>query len=217
MRELVPAGLPTGDKMRAQTAILVDLDHDQCFTAGWRNHNLCLYQAAIDEERDRLMESAQSQARLIEAVARFDAVQSADFPEGSSAATISQIVDAHKNFKGVGETGEFTLARREGEQIVFLLSHRHQDLEDVKPVPWDSQLAQPMRLALSGFSGTVIAVDYRGERVLAAHEPVAELELGIVAKIDLAEVRAPFIQGWPRRICLGTVDRLYCLAAILAN
>jgi PAS domain S-box-containing protein len=154
-----------------------------------------LYEAAMDEGRDRLMESAQSQARLIEAIARFDAVESADFPEGSVAATINQILDAHKNFKWVGETGEFTLARREGEQIVFLLSHRHYDLEDVKPVLWDSQLAQPMRLALSGYSGTVIAVDYRGERVLAAHEPVAELELGIVAKIDLAEVRAPFVRA----------------------
>ncbi len=80
-------------------------------------------------------------------------------------------------------------------QIVFLLSHRHFDLEDLQPVPWDSQLAQPMRLALSGHSGTVIAVDYRGERVLAAHEPVAELDLGIVAKIDLAEVRAPFVRA----------------------
>ena len=69
-----------------------------------------LYQAAMDEERDRLMESAQSQARLIEAIARFDAVESADFPEGSSAATISQIVDAHKNFKGLARP-ESSLSR----------------------------------------------------------------------------------------------------------
>jgi PAS domain S-box-containing protein len=154
-----------------------------------------LYRAAMDEERDRLMESAQSQARLIEAVARFDAVQSTDFPNGSEAATISQIVDAHKHFKWVGETGEFTVARREGEQIVFLLSHRHYDLKNVKPVQWDSRLAEPMRLALSGKSGTIVAIDYRGEKVLAAHEPVAELDLGIVAKINLAEVRAPFVRA----------------------
>lgn len=154
-----------------------------------------LYRAAIDEESDRLMESAQSQARLIEAVARFDAVQSTDFPDGSEAATISQVVDAHRNFKGVGQTGEFTLARREGDKIVFLLSHRHKQLEDVQPVPWESRLAEPMRLALSGKSGTIVASDYRGTKVLAAFEPVAELNLGIVAKIDLAEVREPFVRA----------------------
>jgi heme/copper-type cytochrome/quinol oxidase subunit 2 len=37
-----------------------------------------LYKAAIDEERARLTETAQGQARLIEAVARFDTVYSKD-------------------------------------------------------------------------------------------------------------------------------------------
>jgi PAS domain S-box-containing protein len=164
-----------------------------------------LFQTGMDEELDRLRETAESQARLIEAVARFDRDQSTDFPEGSKSATISQIVDAHKHYKGFGLTGEFILARREGDQIVFLLSHRHQKLGHPQPVAWDSDLAEPMRQALSGQTGTGIALDYRGEVVLAAYEKVAELDLGLVAKIDLAEVRAPFIQAGLAALGLAAV------------
>ncbi|MDD3814837.1 MAG: hypothetical protein PHZ02_09335 [Desulfocapsaceae bacterium] len=154
-----------------------------------------LYHTAITEEISRLEETAQSQARLIEAVARFDKVYSNDYPSGARQATIDQIKDAHSQYRGFGKTGEFTLSTRENNQIVFLLNHRHYDLNNPKSVPWDSGLAEPMRLALSGKSGTIIGIDYRGEKVLAAYEPVTELNLGIVAKIDLSEIRAPFVKA----------------------
>jgi PAS domain S-box-containing protein len=168
-----------------------------------------LYRAAFDEERARLVETAQSQARLIEAVARFDSIYSSDYPEGPEEATLSQIVDAHKHYKGFGETGEFTLAKREGDSIVFLLSHRHYDLQYPKPVPFNSELAEAMRRALLGLSGTVVGLDYRGEVVLAAHEPVAELNCGIVAKIDLAEIRRPFVKAG---VTAGSIAVLIVLA-----
>ena len=154
-----------------------------------------LYRAAISEERSRLEETAKSQARLIEAVARFDKKYSNDYHQGAWQATLSQIRDAHAKYRGFGETGEFTLSTRKGDNIVFLLSHRHYDLDEPKPVAWDSELAEPMRRALSGMSGTVIGLDYRGQTVLAAHEPVAEMNLGIVAKVDLSEIRDPFFKA----------------------
>ena len=167
-----------------------------------------LYQTAFEQERLRLVETAKSQARLIEAVARFDEVYSADFPSGARQATLNQIQDAHSRYQGFGETGEFTLSKKENNQIVFLLNHRHYDLNHPQPVPWDSKLAEPMRLALSGKSGTIVGLDYRGVRVLAAHEPVEELNLGIVAKIDLSEIRAPFIRA-------GLLSTLIAVIAIV--
>ncbi len=155
---------------------------------------MLLYRTALEQERERLTETATSQARLIEAVARFDQIYSTDYPEGSLAATLSQIRDAHANYRGFGRTGEFTLAHREGNQVVFILSHRHYDLDNPTPVRFDSKLAKPMRLALSGKSGTVVGLDYRGEEVLAAYEPVKELDMGIVAKIDMHE-RIGFLVG----------------------
>jgi len=157
-----------------------------------------LYETAFEGQQERLVETAQSEARLIEAIAHFYAKHNpCDLPGGTFAVTLSQIIDAHEHYKGFGETGEFTLARREEEQIVFLLRHRHFDLENPQPVPFQSHLAEPMRKALLGQSGTMIGLDYREERVLAAYEPVPILNIGIVAKIDMAEIRAPFIRmGW---------------------
>jgi hypothetical protein len=84
-----------------------------------------LYRTALNEEKARLVETAKSQARLMEAIARFDALYSKNYPEGARAATLSQIIDAHNHYRGFGETGEFTLSKKEGDKIIFLLNHRH--------------------------------------------------------------------------------------------
>ncbi len=162
------------------------------FIAGITNY--FLYNAAFEQNRERLMVTAKSQARIMEAIARFDAQYSTDYPGGADAATISQIRSAHNKFKGFGKTGEFLLARRNKDKINFMFRQRHNRLAIPKPVLFDSKLAEPMRRALSGQSGTLVGLDYRGELVLAAHEPVAVLNLGIVAKIDLEEIRAPFVK-----------------------
>lgn len=175
-----------------------------------------LYRAAVSEERERLRETAQSQARLIEAIARHDRAHSAGDPEAAAAATLGQVMDAHRNYEGFGRSGEFTLGARDGDQITFLLSHRHYDLDNPQPVPWDSDLAEPMRQALSGRSGTIEALDYRGVTVLAAHEPVDVLDLGIVAKIDLAEIRTPYLRAGALSALLSTLLVLVSAALSLS-
>lgn len=163
-----------------------------------------LYQTAFEEERVRLTEFTQTQARLMEAVARFDAQFSVpDHFEGAQGATLSQIIEAHQFNKGFGETGEITLGRREGESIAWILPHRHVDFDHPQPTPFAGNLAEPMRRALSGQSGTIVGLDYRGTTVLGAYEPVAVLNLGLVSKIDLQEIRQPFIQAAIITILVG--------------
>ncbi|MHC4897712.1 MAG: ATP-binding protein [Planctomycetota bacterium] len=175
------------------------------------------YSAAFEAQRLRLVDTVKVQARLMEAVARFDVKMRREqgHPDTKLAAqdTLSQIREAHESSEGLGKTGEFVLARREGNQIVFLLSHRHHDFDKPRPIPFDADYGEPMRRALSGRSGSIVGLDYRGELVLAAFEPVAVLNVGAVAKIDLSEIRAPF--GKAGAIAGGIAALLILLGAAL--
>lgn len=158
--------------------------------------NWMLYEAAYNQEMIRLAELAKTQAILIDAIATFDAEHSKNaHPQGAAAATFSQLEAAHREYPGFGETGEFTLGTLKDGNIIFLLSHRHFDFTEPVPIPWKSDLGEPMRRALRGESGMVVGLDYRGEMVLAAHEPLPKLNAGIVAKIDITEIRKPFIRA----------------------
>ena len=155
-----------------------------------------LYNTGIEQHRLQLIETVKSQARLIEAIARFDNADNADNDPGRAReATLEKVAEAHRAFIGFGETGEFTLARRDGEQIVFVLSRRHTQSLTPQPIPFNGEWAEPMRHALSGKSGVLTGLDYRGAEVLAAYEPVSILDLGLVAKIDTSEIRRPFIHA----------------------
>lgn len=95
-----------------------------------------LYKAAIREEKKRLVETVKSQARIIEAMVKFDAEHSQSYsPGGARGATLIKITAAHNNYEQSGMTTEFTLAERESEWISYLIRHRHGGMEDyLKPV-----------------------------------------------------------------------------------
>ncbi|MBC8440412.1 MAG: response regulator [Deltaproteobacteria bacterium] len=156
---------------------------------------LMLYQTAFNEQEKRLTETVQSQARMMEALMEHETLSHKGDTKIRAAAVIEQVIEGHYRYKALSKTFEFTLARQEGDQIVFLLNHGPREQIAQKPVPFDSNLAEPMRRALSGKSGTLTGLDYQGAVVLAAHEPVAGLNLGLVAKIDLSEIRAPFVKA----------------------
>lgn len=154
-----------------------------------------LYHAGVSQERDRLVHMARSQARFLEAVAGFNMEQIGDYPGGPFQATLSQFREASREFGGLGATGEIVLAQRDGEWMRVLFRHRAQDMGAPDSLPVGGELGEPQRRALSGQSGVIVTRDYLGERVLAAYEPVGVYDLGIVAKIDLKEVRAPFVRA----------------------
>lgn len=177
--------------------------------------NLLLYVQAFREKHQDLMQTVSSQARLIDAVARFDKEHSSDvFDAGAEAATFLQVRDAHENVNHLGKTGEFVFGRLEGKHMVFPMRTRYHDLaceqlglsrdSNSLTIPFEgSSLAEPMRRALRGERGTMVGRDYRGVRVLAAYEPLKEMAYGIVGNIDLAEVRGPFFESAAISLLVG--------------
>ncbi len=153
-----------------------------------------VYRTDLDDHREHMSTMAHSQAALIESIAAFDTSHSVDFPGGSREATLTQIIEAHNHFKGFGSTGEFVIASERDGEITFVFAHSGMSVEIPHPVADDLTIAEPMRRALAGESGSMIGRDYKGRRVLAAYEPVSELGLGVVAKMDMAEINADFFR-----------------------
>ena len=157
---------------------------------------LSLYNTAIQQHRLSLIETVQSRARLIESSAQFDLRQlDQNVSADDRLALLEKISSTQREQAHFGKTGEFVLALREGDRIIFLHKLRQAQPESLESIPIKGNLVEPMRRALAGESGVQTAFDYRGEKVLAAFEPLPKLGLGLVAKIDTAEIRAPFVRA----------------------
>ena len=155
---------------------------------------LILYNTTIATEVEKVRGFSQTQARLINSAAQFDAAHNQDSVDGGArAGTLSQVTNAQLEKKGFGRTGEYVLGEVRDNRIVFLLPSRFTGKKS-RPVAVDAAAAEPMRRALFGESGVITALDYRGEQVLAGFEPIPDLNAGFVAKIDIAEIRQPFIE-----------------------
>ena len=95
-----------------------------------------------------------------------------------------------KSLTSVGKTWDMGLCVLRGERM-------HCFPQNLNPKVFTAPLinvngvALPMTRALQGETGTMITRDYRGENVVAAYGPVGELGLGMVVKVDAAEVFAP--------------------------
>ncbi|MBN2224370.1 MAG: PAS domain S-box protein [Deltaproteobacteria bacterium] len=172
-----------------------------------------LYRAAIQEQKERLSEIARSIASHYEEAARIEGVIVDGQLENTDDETLHNLLEEHTHYLPRTETGEVVVARREGDAMVFLLRRKWHEAEAPNTLLFSSAMAEPMRRALSGLSGTTVGPDYRGVAVLAAYEPVPALGLGVVTKIDLAEIRAPFVRAGTTA---GIVALVLAIAASIA-
>ncbi|MBF0462341.1 MAG: response regulator [Magnetococcales bacterium] len=156
-------------------------------------HSYMLYQQTLETEMTRLGAMANSQAQFL--VTLYQTAQTDRQALSNEEFFSNLLVNTYQNWhKGLGDTGEVTFAHYRDGKIEFLFQRHpaHDHSVHARTIgPETEPLSVPMHRALSGGSGVVIAPDYRGVPVLAAYEFIAPLALGMVIKIDLAEIRAP--------------------------
>jgi len=93
---------------------------------------------------------------------------------------------------GLGKTGETLIAKKEGDQVLFLNPLRYDpDAALKRRIDFGERQDIAIQQALNGRNGCGLSVDYRGRKVLAAWRYVPSQDWGMVAKIDLAEAFEP--------------------------
>jgi diguanylate cyclase (GGDEF)-like protein/PAS domain S-box-containing protein len=103
-----------------------------------------------------------------------------------------QAMSALERDGGLGLTGEIVIARRDGSDMLFLLTHGDHKGDAPLRLPLSSG-SDPMQRALRGERGAMIGIDYRGRSVLAAYQPLPDLGVGLVTRMDMDEIRSPFL------------------------
>lgn len=174
-----------------------------------------LYTEAVNSRRDWLIDVVHNQVGMIEAILDSEKSNAERLHDRDwMASTLTRITQAQTRFKGFGRTGEFVIARQEGNVIRFLIQQRN-TADSPAPakfqiVPANGPTAIPMQRAVEGGSGWIIGPDYRGIQVLAAYAPIPETDWGMVAKLDMTEVRWPFVRA-------GAVTGFAALVLILLS
>lgn len=142
-----------------------------------------LYQTALQGQKIRLSQTAKSQARLLESM--YDTIKNPKIIENTVALASKE--------QDNSQIGTVDIGKLLGNQIILINDHSEFSKKTILPL--SSNLAQAMHRALQGYSGITFDLDHQGIKVLAAYEPVNHLDWGVVAKINLAELRAPYIQS----------------------
>lgn len=170
-----------------------------------------MYLAAFEGHKDWLDGMVRSQAAVLEALKEIETVaDDGDSPLLPYEATLQKLADSHVRFREFGETGEFLIGYRQDGGFRMKVTNR----SGIEHIPGrflfeGSDLAEAMRRALRGEWGIAVVKDYRGESVLAAYSPLKN-GLGVVAKVDMAEIRTPYL--WAGIIFSGL-----CLILVLAG
>ena len=102
-----------------------------------------------------------------------------------------ELYDLILDYTNLGETGEMSVASRIEGGVQFSAPLRFDgEAAFSRIVRFGDSTALPIQEAVRGRSDSGVSIDYRGEEVLAVWKYLPSLRLGVVIKIDTAEIFA---------------------------
>ena len=101
------------------------------------------------------------------------------------------LYDFAQDYTGLGQTGETTIVSKMGEEAVFVTAVRFDpEAAFKKKIKIGSGERLDIQKAINAENGSGISVDYRGQKVLAVWRYLPTFRLGLVVKMDTAEIFA---------------------------
>ncbi|MGV3629080.1 MAG: diguanylate cyclase domain-containing protein [Betaproteobacteria bacterium] len=107
----------------------------------------------------------------------------------SSQQTLAAVKDLVLDVSTFGNTGELGLCSADDRLLYCAPQRLRRSAHEIPRRPGGRPL--PMDHAIEGKTGVVQTLDYRRQQVLAAYTPVSDMGLGLVLKIDTAELFQP--------------------------
>lgn len=102
---------------------------------------------------------------------------------------LALLTQMFENVRGLGETGEMVLCAMQHDEIACFPTRLRPEAFTVPRRVKDKLLA--VAHALDGFNDVSLAMDYRGNEVIAAYSPIHRTGLGMVIKMNVEEVYQP--------------------------
>ncbi|MDH5184960.1 MAG: response regulator [Gammaproteobacteria bacterium] len=167
---------------------------------------ISIYKESLSVQKNTLQSLAHSQADLIDSVAVFDSIHSTNAHlAGAQGATLSQVKSAHEKMRDFGESGELSYVWVDGGGAYYLFDLRFGSEAEDNIVRPESDVDEIIKRAFNGDTSSTIATDYRGEIAAYGFAKVRSMPLVVLAKLDLDEIHAPYINAAILSIVVGIV------------
>ncbi len=157
-----------------------------------------LYNTSYNLQLKQMALFLKSEKSLIEAVGRFDAVNSqADHDGGALGGTLSQLVDAHRQYVFSMESADYLLVQNTENQTEVVVRHMGNDVLVTDRYELDGQ---PLKIPDwgAGILSQVVSqgtgsINSDGAIVVYESFQISDASFHLLLRVSLSELRAPFV------------------------